>query len=431
MTRANQRGFSFAGGYDVAVRTLFSTPAVWIGWVVSRLILGRLLVGSSMPFGDVRYYHVGLWGDDPTAMMEYPDAGVWPVRLLGWITTSDLTVFIAGFVVMCVLIDAALLALLLRFGGPRRFIAGWFWVFFGVATGHVLWLRLDLFPGVLVAGAAALLMRHPAVASAVLAGAAAVKLWPAVLAAGLVGGLRRAGTWIRVGSFFGALAVLAGITWVTSGLDRLISPLTYQGDRGIQIESLAASPFVIAAHENPGAYWMGYAASRSFEIQGPGTNAAVQVADWAMLAVLAFAVIWALWQLFADRWHPRPAVAFMLLMVLLLIVSNKVFSPQYIVWIGPLLAVCLTLTRSRLVMAMAGLTVIAAALGLYVFPYNYDPLWQDPVNATSVIAALVLRNALIVVLTGLAAAWLVQETRRTSRPHSRRVSSATSTPPTP
>ena len=153
MTRANQRGFSFAGGYDVAVRTLFSTPAVWIGWVVSRLILGRLLVGSSMPFGDVRYYHVGLWGDDPTAMMEYPDAGVWPVRLLGWITTSDLTVFIAGFVVMCVLIDAALLALLLRFGGPRRFIAGWFWVFFGVATGHVLWLRLDLFPGVLVAGA--------------------------------------------------------------------------------------------------------------------------------------------------------------------------------------------------------------------------------------------------------------------------------------
>ncbi|MDO5670628.1 MAG: DUF2029 domain-containing protein [Corynebacterium sp.] len=413
------------------MRLLLSSPAVWLGWVLSRLVLARLLIGSPMPFGDVHYYHVGLWGTDPTAMLEYPDAGVWPVRLLGWITTPDITAFLAGFVVMCVLIDAAFLALVLRFGGQRRFVAGWFWVFFGVATGHVLWLRLDLFPGILVAAAAALLLRHPALASAVLAGAAAVKLWPAVLAAGLVGGMRRVGTWLRVGSFFAALAVLAGITGLTSGLDRLLSPLSYQGDRGIQIESLAATPFLIAAHENPGGYWMGFAESRSFEIAGPGTATAVQVADFAMIAVLVAAFGWALWQLFADRWHPLPAVAFMLTMVLLLIVSNKVFSPQYIVWIGPLLAVCLTLTRSRLVSAMAILTVFAAALGLYVFPYNYDPLWQDPVNATTVIAALALRNALIVVLTGLSVAWLLQETRRTSHPRSRRASSSTSSPLTP
>ena len=412
---------------------LISVPAVWLGWILSRLVLARLIIADPMPFGDVHYYHFGLFGPDPTAMTEYPDAGVWPVRLLAWLTTPEITAFLAGFMVMCLLIDAAVLALLLRYGRERRFVAGWFWVFFGVATGHVLWLRLDLFPGVLVAGAAALLLTRPVLGAAVLAGAAAVKLWPAVLAAGLVGGLRRAGTWLRVGAFFGSLLVLAGITWATSGFDRLLSPLTYQGDRGIQIESLAATPFLIAAHEDPEAYWRGYAASKSFEIHGPGTDMAVQVADWAMLVVLAFAVYWAVWQLLDDRWHPRPTVAFMLLVILLLMVTNKVFSPQYIVWIGPLLAVCLTMTRSRLVSAMAVLAVVAAALGLYVFPFHYTPIWEDPVNATTAIAVLALRNVVIVVLTVLAALWLAQETRaqHTNRPRSRRASSATSTPPTP
>ncbi|MDO5511800.1 DUF2029 domain-containing protein, partial [Corynebacterium sp.] len=389
---------------------LMSVPAVWCGWILSRIVLARLIVENSVPFGDVHYYHFGLYGPDPTAMTEYPDAGVWPLRLMGWITTPDITAFLAGFTVMCVLIDAAVLAVLLHFGGRRRFTAAWFWVFFGVATGHVLWLRLDLFPGVLVAGAAALLLTRPVIGAAVLAGAAAVKLWPAVLAAGLVGGIRRAGTWLRVGAFFGALILLAGITWLTSGLDRLLSPLNYQGDRGIQIESLAATPFLFAAHEDPEAYWMGFAASKSFEIHGPGTDFAVSIADGAMIAVLVFAVVWAAWQLLADRWHPRETVAFMLLLALLLIVTNKVFSPQYIVWVGPLLAVCLTITRSRLVAAMAVLTVVTAALGLYVFPFHYTPIWADPTSATTAIVVLAVRNVLILVITVLSALWLWQVT---------------------
>lgn len=389
-----------------------SVTAVWCGWVVSRIILGAMIIREPMPYGDPSYYHFGLFGDDPSAMTEYPDAGVWPLRLLGWITTSELTPFLVGFTVMCVLIDAAVLALLLTYGRERGPLAGWFWVFFGLATGHVLWLRLDLFPGVLVAAFAWLLLSRPAVASAVLAAAAAVKVWPAVLAAGLVGGIRRTGTWVRLVSFFGTLAALCLVTVITSGPERLVSPLTYQGDRGIQIESLAATPFLLRAHSDPEAYWMGFAASKSFEIHGPGTAAAVQVADVTMALVLVFAVSWAAWQLFTERWAPRPTIAFSLLLVLLLIVSNKVFSPQYIVWIGPLLAVCLTITRSRLVLAMAALTVLAAALGFYIYPYHYTPIWNDPANAGTAIYVLAARNAVMLLITALAAAWLVRELRR-------------------
>ncbi|WIM72360.1 hypothetical protein QP028_14765 [Corynebacterium suedekumii] len=41
---------------------------------------------TSVRFGDVRYYFNGVTGLDPTALTEYPDAGVWPVRLLVLLT---------------------------------------------------------------------------------------------------------------------------------------------------------------------------------------------------------------------------------------------------------------------------------------------------------------------------------------------------------
>lgn len=398
------------------MRRLSSVPLVWLGWVMARLALIGLILVQPHPLGDVHYYHRGLFGDDPSAMTEYPDAGVWPVRLLGLVTGPEVTGFLIGFAVMMALVDAAFLALLLALGRERRFRAAWFWVVFGTAAGQVFWLRLDLFPGVLVGGYAALLFIRPAWASAVLALATAVKLWPGVLAAGLVGAVRRSDTWVRLLAFFGTLAALVGVTWATSGLDRLLSPLTYQGDRGIQIESLAATPFLVSEFREPGRYWTGYAASKSFEIAGPGTAAASTVVDVAMGAVLLLAVAWAVRNLMVGRWSPSPTLAFSLLLVLLLIATNKVFSPQYIVWVGPILAVALYATRSRLVPVMALLTVLAAGLGTWIYPFNYNPLWMGPAEAGTEITVLAARNVIVVLLTLLAAAWLVQESRRTYGP---------------
>lgn len=381
-------------------------PAVWIGWILARLMLWWLIWRDQRPFGDVRYYFNGVTGLDPAAMTEYPDAGVWPVRLLALVTGDNWDTFRWGFVVMCLVIDAAFLALILSRPDRNRLTAGWFWVFFGVALGHVFYLRLDLFPGLLVAAFGALLFRHPAWASVALAVATAVKLWPGVLAASLVGGLRRAGTWIRLLAFFGSLAAIALATVATSGVGRLISPLTYQGDRGLQIESLAATPFMLDAHRNPADYWIGYAASKSFEIHGAATERAVTAVDTGMLLVLGFAVLLAAAMMLTDRWHPRSALAFALLLVLLLIVTNKVFSPQYLVWIAPLLAVCLCVSGDWQVRAMAVLTVIAAGLTFGVYPVHYDVLHQNITAAGLPLALLAARNSLVVVLTVLSAWWL-------------------------
>ena len=101
-------------------------PAVWIGWLISRLLLCWLIWRDQRPFGDVRYYFNGVTGLDPTALTEYPDAGVWPVRLLVLLTGDTWGAFQVGFLFMCPLLDAAFLTLILRRTDRSRLTAGWF-----------------------------------------------------------------------------------------------------------------------------------------------------------------------------------------------------------------------------------------------------------------------------------------------------------------
>src|SRR5699024_4773086 len=97
----------------------------------------------------------------------------------------------------------------------RVYYAGWLWVFFGTLTGQVFYMRLDIFPALAVAAAAARIVRWPNIAAALLAFATTMKLWPGVLAAGLVGRLTKGKTWLRLLSFFGALIALCAVTVFT------------------------------------------------------------------------------------------------------------------------------------------------------------------------------------------------------------------------
>ena len=257
------------------LRRLFaSVPAVWTAWVLARIALGFIILDNFTPRGDVAYYFFGEFGDDPTMMTEYPHAGTWPVEILTAIIGDRLDSFYIAFVVMCMLFDALFLALVLRGhqNNSRVFYAGWFWALFGTLAGQVFYMRLDIFPALAVAAAAACITRWPNLASAMLAFATTMKLWPGVLAAGLVGRFTKGKAWLRLVSFFAALVALCAVTVFTRGWDRLISPLTYQGDRGLQIESIPATPFVYQAFFEPERWEMGYATSKSFEIAGPALN---------------------------------------------------------------------------------------------------------------------------------------------------------------
>lgn len=343
-------------------------------------------------------------------LSEYPDAGLWPVRAIIQVCGDHAHVFLTLFSGFLIALSTAFFFYLLN----RSHRAALFWTAFTAAAGPIVYSRLDLIPGLLVAATAAALFTHPKLASALLGFAAMSKLWPAALAAGLVDRWNRSATWARLATFGGTLVVVGAITALTSGWDRLVSPLTYQDVRGLQIESILATPLIVAAAFFPGHWHIDKAPSKSFEIFGPGVDQLVTASSVLMACTMLFGLGWALWHFLGDAWSPRSTALFFLTMVLLLIVSNKVFSPQYVAWFGPLLAVLVakqpeepgasaqagTSSEADALRKLTWLSVLVAALTTAVFPFTYNLLFEGP----HWFAALVLtaRNILMVYITYLA-----------------------------
>ncbi len=419
-------------------RIFRSVPVLWSAWVIARLISAYLMLRDPSARGDVHYYFWGIFGDDPTAMTEYPHAGTWPSLFLAWITGDELTAFFIGFVLMVAVCDGLFLALLLRRGTAQAFDAGWMWVLFATAAGQVFFFRLDLFPALMVAAAGYFLFRHPAFSGIFLGLATAMKLWPGVLAAGLVGKFSSGKSWSAILTFFASLVGLCAVTVALGGTERLFSPMQYQDVRGLQIESVAATPFVFQNYFEPGRWDLGYAPSKSFEITGPGVDTAITIAEVSLFAVVAFAFCWAIYRFIRGGWTAHSALAFFVLIVLLMIATNKVFSTQYIVWLGPVLMVSLSRDYPRgqraLIWVLTVAAVVCAALGTTVYPFGYDYIWKEPGTEFGPVLALAVRNGLILVMVLVALAWFIWSTRT---PHLQRTpatpratASTASTPPT-
>ncbi|MDN6438076.1 MAG: glycosyltransferase 87 family protein [Corynebacterium nuruki] len=414
------------------VRTV-STLAACAGWVVALLIqLSLLDRHRPMVITDVHYYYrvlTGVWGGD---LGEYPVVGLWPVHLLIALTRSaggDEAWFTVAFSVMCA-VCSAFFTLWLLWRDPSPWCpAAWFWVLYSGCAGPIILTRLDLFPGLLVAAAAALLFaRHRSgrtggsggsgsvaqtVAAVLLAVATAAKLWPGVLAAGLVGRWRHLSTWARTAGFLAALAVVAGLVAAVSGADRLTSPLDYQTDRGLQVESVSATPLVLAAalgHQD-GRWHVGQAPSKSIEITGPWESTMVTVADVGLIVVLVAAAGVGLWRLLRGGWTPQRTLSFWAALIMAVIVTDKVLSPQYLVWITPLLAVGLTVSRRPSLRIAALLTVVAALLTTLVFPVNYDGLLADGGPELLPAVLLTVRNGLLLLVTAVCLRWATARDR--------------------
>lgn len=402
-------------------RRWFARPSVVVsGWILAHGIplLWIMLTGKST--GDIRYYHQGVTGARPGAMDEYPEMGTWPARIAEWFV-DDETWFTRVFIALN-LLASALFTLLLAYrgrGGGHGIGAVWFWILFAGVSGPIFLTRLDLFPGLLTAGVVALLfsrsrLRH--VGPVLLSAATMMKLWPGVLGAALVGGFRRSSTWVRVGLFFGSLLGFCVLIAATGGIDRLVSPLTYQGDRGLQIESLLATPLMLAAavhghSDHGGNPWnIDYAASKSYEIVGPGVGTTLVVGTVLLVATIVLALGWASVRLIKDDRTPMKALALSMLLILLIIATNKVFSPQYLAWIAPVVAVALVVVRApwrSTLRVIAGLVLVAAALTTSVYPVLYGELFSNPPTVPATLV-LTLRNITVLMMSVACAWWVIK-----------------------
>ena len=168
-------------------------------------------------------------------MWQYPPlAG--PVFVLGaWLPGERL-----GFVTLFLGFDAAIMAMLTHqarrsgLGGGTRL-----WALLPLIVGPLLLARFDVVPTAF-AVAAVLLAARPLASGALAATGAWLKVWPVLVLAAL----RRRDLPRGVAGALVASAVIAGVLVVAT-----VDPLSFLGgqrDRGLQIESLAAWPFLVA-----------------------------------------------------------------------------------------------------------------------------------------------------------------------------------------
>ena len=74
---------------------------------------------------------------------------------------------------------------------------------------------------------------------------------------------------------------LAALSLVTGGASRLFSPLTWQSGRGLQIESVWATPLMVARAFDPARWTVRYSTFQAYEVFGPGVSALLVVSTAA------------------------------------------------------------------------------------------------------------------------------------------------------
>lgn len=384
----------------------FAAVHLWIGLVGTVIIPTRA-------FWDVDLYRWWMWqglhqGTWPVLDGDwvYPAGAILPMLLPGFVDTWDTRTYAVAWTLLITALNALAAWTLLRVGRdlPRAphtvgpVLGVWWWLAFILLLGPVSVGRLDAVVAPIVVTALALALRRPAVASALLTFGAWVKVAPGALLLPLVMIVGR--PWRRVVLPAAAVCVVvAGFVAAGGGLSHLFSFLGEQGERGLQLESLAATAWVLRGLVDGGVrIWMNDEII-TWEIVGPGTSTMAALLGVALPLALAAATALLL-RVRVRAGDRLDHAAFLargaLLIALVLIIANKVGSPQFIGWLaGPVVVglarpgrepVRAWRTTAVLVLAIAGLTQ-------WVFPIAYDAITAGVIGASLL---LVARNVLLV-----------------------------------
>jgi hypothetical protein len=246
--------------------------------------------------------------------------------------------------------------------------------------------RFDLVPGLLVLGAVVLAERSRwAPAYLLLAAAALLKIYP-----GFVAVVLAAHQWRRQGRpprreallFLAALAV-GTLPFAFLNVSGLLAPLRYNGLRPPHIESVAGSLLWLSG--KIGGSTQVRLTYHSVNVYGVFSG----FAAWSATVLFLAGVALVTWRARRGRESLGRSVVLLLLVML---ATSKLLSPQYLLWLFPVAAYVEGLRLRWLL--LAGLTLV-------IYPYGYQldhslvRLPQHPLFMTAILA----RNALLVAIT--------------------------------
>ena len=308
-----------------------------------------------------RWYGVLSHGSYPVddRMWQYPP-GAGPV-LLSPAVLPGLTYFQA-FVALTLVADGAITFALARVGTrPARTLHGaLLWTASLPLLLHIPLARYDVQVTAFAVISLLTLSRSPRACGAFAALGALVKVWPALALLGTPRGRTTREAWTSAAVTAAALLV-ALATLFNNPFDFL----RQQGGRGVQIESLGGTALALARH----AGWQGAVRYQYGAMEFVGPYVSTVAALCLALTVAAFGLL-LLWRVRARRWTPATPYDAALAAVLLFTVTSRVISPQYMVWLLGLSAVCLT-SRHTTLRPVAALVVAATAVSSVAYPVLY------------------------------------------------------------
>ena len=374
-------------------------------WVASRLVMLTMLFGlGDLSRGEVtdfyqRWNATLLTGSFPIhdSTWQYPPGAALALLLPNLIPFGS---YLVDFVLVILLTDAAVTLALLRAGKAKgRSLAGvWAWVLGMPLLYHVPFARYDVIVTALAVFALLLLRRFPVLAGMLAGLGVGMKVWPGVAVLGAGPGRAWWRSWLAAA---GTLAVLFLSLYLT--FRHAFGFLTAEQGRGIQFESVGGTILLVAKKFG----YSGYLKNQFGDVEfvGPYVSTISHVA--VGLSVLAVAWL-LLWRFRARVWTAATAADAALAAVLLSVSTSRVLSPQYLIWIIGITAVCLCY-RETTQRPVAGLLVVAVGLTSVEYPFYYV---QALNYSTGILIVLAIRNLLILTAT----VWSCARLWRGSRP---------------
>ncbi|MDX3458258.1 glycosyltransferase family 87 protein [Streptomyces sp. ME02-8801-2C] len=348
-----------------------------------------------------RWYGVLTQGTFPAhdTLWQYPP-GAGPV-LLSPALLPTFTYFEA-FVALTLATDVLVLLALTRAGRrPGRSLRGAvYWTASLPLLLHVPLARYDVQVTAFAVISLLTLSRSPRACGAFAALGALVKVWPALVLLGTPKGSATRSAWTSATvTATAALALLAAV------FSNPFAFLRQQGGRGVQIESLGGTALSLATR----AGWDGRVRYQYGAMEFVGPYVASVAALSLALTAGAFGLL-LLWRVRARHWTEATPFDAAMSAVLLFTVTSRVISPQYLVWLVGLAAVCLT-SRHTSQRPVAWLLLAAAA----VSGLDYPVLYAEVIHCTwTGVTVMVVRNGLLAAAAILSFVRLWRSTRPTA-----------------
>ena len=207
-------------------------------------------------------------------------------------------------------------------------------------------------------------------------------------------------------AFVVAVALLAG-----AGAN-VFSFVSQQSSRGLQVEALGAIGYLWLISFGSSVYVIEYDTEMlTFQVYGPGVlELANLLTPLLLLGVLVIAAL-GVWAARAGTGLGKLLPSLALALTMVLIVFNKVGSPQFVTWLAPTIVLGLVLDRHRW-LPIAVIAAAIAALTQVIYPYWYG--WVLSAE-TPMLIVMSLRAALELGLLAAAVTVVVRDGTLSSR----------------